>query len=88
MTGTLLRAPLVNFIATSVEEALTKQLVATEELKTGTLKKAAQHSPYSADYLGLRARDGSPGAFKDGRNWKVTIEDLETYMAEVKKNRQ
>lgn len=76
--------PLVNFIATSVEAALTKQLVTTEELETYTLRQAAQHSPYSAEYLGLRARDGSLGAYKDGRNWQVTREDLETYMAEVK----
>jgi hypothetical protein len=78
--------PLVNFIATSVEEALIKQLV-IEVLETYTPREAAEHSPYSAEYLGFRARDGSLGANKDGRNWKVTGEDLEAYMAEVRKDK-
>ena len=71
---------LVNFIAMSVEESLTRYLVSIEELEVYTMKQAAENSPYSSGYLGLRARDGSLGAFKDGRNWKVTKGDLETYV--------
>ena len=76
--------PLVNFIATSVEEALTKHLVAIEELETISLREAAQRSPYTAAYLGLRAYDGSLGAYKQGRNWRVTREDLEQYIEQNK----
>lgn len=77
---------LVNFVAMSVEESLTKYMVSIEELEVYTLKQAADRSPYSSDYLGLRARDGSLGAFKDGRNWKVTREDLERYISANKGN--
>lgn len=76
--------PLVNFIAASVEEALTKHLVAVEELQTLSLREAAQRSPYTAAYLGLRAYDGSLGAYKEGRNWRVTKEDLEAYIEEMR----
>jgi Fic family protein len=76
--------PLVNFIAASVEEALTKHLVAIEELETYSLREAAQHSPYTAAYLGLRAYDGSLGAYKEGRNWRVTRGDLEAYIDEMR----
>lgn len=74
-------ARLINFVASSIEESLTKYLVAIEELEVFTLREAAEYSPYSSEYLGLRARDGSLGAFKDGRNWKVTKEDLESYIS-------
>lgn len=76
--------PFLNFIATSVEESLTKYLAAIEELELLTMRQAATESPYTAEYLGLRARDGSLGAFKDGRNWKVTREDLHAYVSEMK----
>lgn len=72
--------PLVNFVAMSVEEALTKYLIAIEELETFSLREAAERSPYSTKYLNLRARDGSLGAYKRGRNWRVTGEDLENYV--------
>ena len=76
--------PLVNLVAKSVEDSLTKHLVAVEELETYTLREATEHSPYAADYLGLRARDGALGAYKDGRNWRVTREDLEQYIEQNK----
>ena len=73
---------LVNFIAMSVESALTKYLVAIEELKIYSLREASEHSTYTAKYLNLLARNGSLGAFKQGRNWKVTQRDLENYIKE------
>jgi len=76
--------PLVNFVARSVEESLTRYLVAVEELETYSLREAAQRSPYTAAYLGLRAYDGTLGAYKDGRNWRVIKEDLERYIAQNK----
>ncbi len=74
--------PLITQVAICVEEALTKHLITTQELETLTLREAAQQIPYTQDYLGLRARDGSLGAYKDGRNWRVTREDLEKYIKE------
>ena len=76
--------PLVNFIAQSVEGALTRYLVAIEELEVLTLREAAKISRYDAKYLNNRARDASLGAFKDGRNWKITREDFEKYVAQNK----
>jgi hypothetical protein len=76
--------PLVNLIAMSVEEALTKHLVAIEELENFSLREAAENSPYTAKYLNLRARDGSLGAYKQGRNWRVTREDLERYQKGIR----
>jgi len=74
--------PLVSLIAMSVEKALTKHLIAIEELENYSLREAAENSPYTPKYLNLRARDGSLGAYKQGRNWRVTREDLERYLEE------
>jgi len=72
--------PLITHVAICVEEALTKHLIATNELETLTLREAAKQSPYTQDYLGLRARNGSLGAYKQGRNWRITREDLNHYI--------
>jgi Fic family protein len=77
-------SPLVNLVAMSIESGLTKHLIAIKELETYNLREAAEHSPYTADYLGLRARDGALGAYKQGRNWRVTKEDLEHYIKQNK----
>ena len=77
--------PLVDFIAVSVESALTKYLVSIEELDTYTLSEAAKRTGYGAKYLNNRARDGSLGAYKDGRNWRVTNQDLENYIKQSKR---
>ncbi len=71
---------LINLVAMSVEDSLTKHIITVEELETYSLREAAMHGPYTAEYLGLRARDGSLGAYKDGRNWRITREDLENYI--------
>ena len=76
--------PLVNLVAMSVEDNLTKHIIAVEEIETLSLREASEQSPYSADYLGLRARDGSLGAYKDGRNWRTTREDLAQYIEQNK----
>jgi cell filamentation protein, protein adenylyltransferase len=76
--------PLINLVAMSVEDNLTKHIIAVEEIETLSLREAAQKSPYTAEYLGLRARDGSLGAYKEGRNWRTTREDLEQYIQKNK----
>jgi excisionase family DNA binding protein len=75
---------LINLVAMSVEDSLTKHIIIVEESKTYSLREAAKQSPYSQEYLGLRARDGSLGAYKKGRNWRVTQEDLQQYIAQNK----
>jgi hypothetical protein len=40
---------------------------------------------YDPKYLNNRARDVSLGAYKDGRNWRITIQDLEKYIKRSKK---
>lgn len=51
-----------------------------------TLKQAAKLTPYSADYLNLRARQGKLKAQKIGRDWLTTKEAVIAYMKQVKKS--
>jgi len=48
-----------------------------------SLKKAAGDSPYTAEYLGLRARQGKLKAVKVGRDWMTTHQWLEEYLARI-----
>lgn len=73
----------VNFIATSVERVLDVYLHAIEEPEVLTLAEASKISPYTQEYLSLLARRGLIGAFKRGRNWFITREDLERYVKSV-----
>lgn len=73
----------VNFIAASVEHALDVYLHAIEEPEILTLAEAGKISPYTQGYLSLLARRGLIGAFKRGRNWVITREDLERYVKSV-----
>jgi hypothetical protein len=45
-----------------------------------SLRKAAEMSPYSAEYLNLLARKGKIKAKKIGRDWLITKSDLFHYM--------
>jgi len=73
----------VNFIATSVEHALDVYLHAIEEPEILTIAEASKISPYTQEYLSLLARRGVIGAFKRGRNWVITREDLERYVKSI-----
>jgi hypothetical protein len=48
-----------------------------------TLAEASKLTPYSK-YLGLLARRGMIGAAKIGRNWHITREALDLYLAKAK----
>lgn len=80
--------PFVNFIARCVEQSLDIYLNAiepsTKKNQFMTLAEASKLTPYSKEYLGLLARRGMIGATKIGRNWHITQEALEQYMAKVK----
>jgi len=73
--------PFVNFVAKAVDEGLTlylsifggkDELVPLRELATGT--------PYSQEYLSLRARQGAIDAIKMGKVWHSTRRALEEYI--------
>jgi len=48
-----------------------------------SLKEAAKDSPYTAEYLGLRARQRKLRAVKVGRDWMTTHQWLEEYLARI-----
>ncbi|NQT09421.1 Fic family protein [Candidatus Bathyarchaeota archaeon] len=80
-------ATFVDFAALSVERALDVYLQVLEEPRLMTLAEASRLVPYSQEYLSLLARRGTLWAFKKGRNWVISREDLERYIQSVKKGR-
>jgi len=89
-------APLVNFVARSVERSLNLYLQAFERKTTKkeaknkqfiSLAEAAKGTPYSQEYLSLLARRGKIEAFKLGRNWLTTREAIERYIQNRKRKR-
>ncbi len=77
-------APLVNFIAQSVERSFDVYLktLAPHKVKERpfTLSQLAKGTPYSAKYLNLLARQGKLEAHKEGRNWLSSREALRRYL--------
>jgi len=77
--------PFVNFIARCVEQSLDIYLKAieptTKKNQFMSLAEASKLTPYSKEYLGLLARKGVISATKIGRNWHITQEALEEYLA-------
>ena len=59
----------------------------TKKNKFMTLAEASKLTPYSEEYLGLLARKGAIGAIKIGRNWHITQEALDLYLAKVKQKK-
>ena len=78
-------AVFVDFVALSVERALDVYIQALEEPRLLTLAEASRLVPYSQEYLSLLARRGALGAFKKGRNWIISREDLERYLLSLKR---
>lgn len=73
--------PLANFIAKAADEALTHHLsIFGGEDELLPLKELARDSPYSQEYLSLRARQGELDAVKMGRVWHSTKRGLSEYM--------
>ncbi len=81
-------APFVNFIGRCVEESLDLYLSAVEPTNEKkqflSLAEAAKLTPYSAEYLGLLARKGLIAAVKIGKDWHITQEALNNYMARMR----
>jgi len=73
--------PFVNFIAKAVDESLSLYISAfggKDELMS--LKELARGSPYSQEYLSLRARQGILDAVKIGKTWHSTRSAMEAYL--------
>ncbi|MDD5749444.1 MAG: Fic family protein [Patescibacteria group bacterium] len=77
-------APLVNFIAQTVERSFDIYLktLAPQNTKEKLVSLAvlAKGTPYSAKYLNLLTRQGKLEAQKDGRNWLSSKEALDKYI--------
>jgi len=74
-------SPFANFIAKAVSTSLTHYLsIFGKNNELLPLKELAETSPYSQEYLSLRARQGRFDAVKIGRIWYSTKRALEQYM--------
>lgn len=75
--------PFANFIAKAVDENLTLYISISggvDELIS--LKKLALETPYSQEYLSLRARQGLLDAVKMGKTWHSSKRAVEQYQSE------
>jgi Fic family protein len=82
-------SPFTNFIAKAVDEALTQHLSVfggRDELMP--LKELAKSSPYSQEYLSLRARQGHLDAVKIGKAWHSSKRALEEYIKQHRKHKK
>ncbi len=64
----------------SMSEKERQSFVASGELIS--IAEAANYTPYSAEYLSLRARTGHLKATKIARNWLTTREAVLSYLTE------
>lgn len=77
------------FVARAVDRSLAIWLNAVSTGKQAEkrgfipLKEAATYTDYSFEYLSLLARKGRIGAIKLRRNWVITREALDEYLAEI-----
>jgi Fic family protein len=77
-------SPLAEFIAEAMNESLQLYLsVFIDEDHLVPLKELAQHSPYSQEYLSLRARQGKLDAVKIERTWYSSMRTLKEYIEEI-----
>ena len=78
----------IDFIARTVEQAIDANLRIKEKPKVLSLAEASRCCPYSQEYLSLLARKGAIGAFKQGRNWYITNEDLNRYVQSIEEKKE
>lgn len=76
--------PFANFIARAVDESLIRYLsIFGGEDELLPLKELAKKSPYSQEYLSLRARQGALDGVKINRTWHSTKRALKEYISNV-----
>ncbi|MFQ5887798.1 MAG: Fic family protein, partial [Candidatus Hydrothermarchaeales archaeon] len=79
--------PFANFIAKAVDESLIHYLsIFGGEDELIPLKELAKTSPYSQEYLSLRARQGKLAAVKIGKTWHASKRALKEYSDTLKSN--
>jgi hypothetical protein len=73
----------VILVARALERTLNLYFEAIPDLASNflTLAEAAEESPYSKEYLNVLARRGGIPAFKIKRNWLVSRQALQDYVA-------
>ncbi|WP_440948298.1 Fic family protein [Methanosarcina sp. T3] len=75
--------PFANFIAKAVDENLTLYLsISGGKDELMPLKELATETPYSQEYLSLRARQGLLDAVKIGKTWHSSKRAIEQYLSE------
>jgi excisionase family DNA binding protein len=76
--------PFIDLVARDLEQALDlwNDAFSSKPRDYISLAEAAKRSRYSQEYLSLLVRNGMLPGVKFGRNWKVTIEDIESYERE------
>ena len=73
-----------NFVARAVNESLQYYISAfIEEEHLVSLRELAKYSPYSQDYLSLRARQGKLDAVKIDNVWHSSKKALDNYRSEI-----
>ena len=77
-------SPLAEFIAKAMNESLQLYLsVFIEDQHLIPLKELAQHSPYSQEYLSLRARQGKLDSVKIEHTWYSSMSALKEYIKKI-----
>ncbi len=78
-------SPLAMFLAKAMNEAVQFYLsVFIDEERLIPLKELAEHSPYSQEYLSLRARQGKLDAVKLETAWYSSTRALQEYIKTIK----
>lgn len=78
-------APFADLILRAVDEALVVFLAAVDPQRALVpLRQLARGSPYSQEYLSLRARQGALEAVKIGRTWYSSRHALDRYVESLK----
>ena len=78
-------SPLARFLANAMNEALQFHLsVFIDEERLIPLKELAEYSPYSQEYLSLRARQGKLDAVKLETAWYSSTRALQEYLKTIK----
>ncbi len=79
-------SPFANFLAKAVDENITIYLaVSGENDELLSLKELAQETPYSQEYLSLRARQGHIDAVKMGKTWYSSKRAVNEYISKYGK---
>ena len=78
--------PFANFIAKAIDESFTMLLsIFGEEEELIPLKELSHETPYSQEYLSLRARQGALDAVKMGKKWFSSKRAVKQYIDEYRR---